>query len=236
LATLYAVGFVGAIATNLGATSTDFTLDIKWGFRVLMWLSFIIMVAIEITLFIDKPDARLYVLFVVVFGLILRGLSRERKERLQREGYVSAIEEVLPKKEVLVKESILCAVQRISKGLTFAIEKSNQLGEPLHILFIREQSVISDLDLSKTWESDSLAKEVMDFANAKGKKELLSFYYCVTDSTLDIIAAYAMRLETSEVIIDAAHPTRQMVQWLRGFSLKKLRPLLPDKTHLSIVK
>ena len=62
LADLYAVGVVGAIATNLGATSTDRKLDLARWERVLMFCTFLIMAAIEISLFIDKPNARLFAL------------------------------------------------------------------------------------------------------------------------------------------------------------------------------
>src|ERR1700751_2888437 len=81
LADLYAVGVVGAIATNLGASSTDLKLDLKRWARILMFVSFIVMAAIEISLFVDKPNARLFAATILVFGLILRGLASERAER-----------------------------------------------------------------------------------------------------------------------------------------------------------
>src|SRR5213079_3337079 len=46
LADLYAVGVVGAIATNLGATATDWKLSIKKWERTLMFATFIVMAAI----------------------------------------------------------------------------------------------------------------------------------------------------------------------------------------------
>ena len=78
LADLYAVGVVGAIATNLGATSTDRKLDLARWERVLMFGTFLIMAAIEISLFIDKPNARLFALIVLAVGLVLHGLASER--------------------------------------------------------------------------------------------------------------------------------------------------------------
>src|SRR5947199_875159 len=75
LADLYAVGVVGAIATNLGASSTDKQLGlIRWE-RALMFVTFLIMLAIEISLFIDKPNARVFAVTVLAVGLILRGLA-----------------------------------------------------------------------------------------------------------------------------------------------------------------
>lgn len=81
LASLYAIGVVGAIAMNLGATGTDRTLAIPLRERFLLLISCLIMTACEITLFIDKPHARTYILTVVATGLILRGMSLERKKK-----------------------------------------------------------------------------------------------------------------------------------------------------------
>src|SRR5438105_3623724 len=83
LADLYAVGVVGAIATNLGATATDRKLTIKTWERTLMFATFIVMAGIEISLLIDKPNARYFAVTILAVGLILRGLVQER--RLKKE-------------------------------------------------------------------------------------------------------------------------------------------------------
>src|SRR6266540_3583241 len=72
LADLYAVGVVGAIATNLGATATDRKLTIKSWERTLMFATFIVMAAIEMSLLIDKPNARYFAVTILAVGLILR--------------------------------------------------------------------------------------------------------------------------------------------------------------------
>src|SRR5579872_3581628 len=54
LADLYAVGVVGAIATNLGASSTDPKLGLVRWERALMFCTFLIMLAIEVSLFATK--------------------------------------------------------------------------------------------------------------------------------------------------------------------------------------
>jgi len=76
LADLYAVGVVGAMATNIGANSTDRKLQLKTWERALMFFTFLIMGAIEISLFICKPHAGVFAAVVLAIGLILRGLAR----------------------------------------------------------------------------------------------------------------------------------------------------------------
>src|SRR5665213_1517560 len=81
LADLYAVGVVGAIATNLGASSTDRKLNlVKWE-RILMFGTFLIMLAIEVSLFVTKPSALHFALSVLVIGLIMRALVAEGASR-----------------------------------------------------------------------------------------------------------------------------------------------------------
>src|ERR1700720_356192 len=79
LAELYAVGVVGAIATNLGATSTDSKLNLAPWERALMFCTFLVMAAIEISLLIEKPGARVFAGSVVAVGLVLHGISVARK-------------------------------------------------------------------------------------------------------------------------------------------------------------
>jgi amino acid transporter len=81
LANLYAVGFVGAIATNLGATATNQKLPMLFSERAFMVMTCFIMTSIEITLFIEKPDARTFVIAILAGGLLLRALVLEHKEK-----------------------------------------------------------------------------------------------------------------------------------------------------------
>lgn len=83
LASLYAIGFVGAIATNMGSTSTDRSLPLKKYERGFMFVTFLLMAAIETTLFIEKPHARTFVVTVIALGLLLRGLVQEKREKLE---------------------------------------------------------------------------------------------------------------------------------------------------------
>ncbi len=69
LADLYAIGVVGAIAINLGATSTNREAALKVHERVLMLLVTAVLIAIELTICVVKPHAREFALIVLVVGL-----------------------------------------------------------------------------------------------------------------------------------------------------------------------
>jgi amino acid transporter/nucleotide-binding universal stress UspA family protein len=81
LAELYAVGVVGAMATNLGANCTDRKLNMKLWERGLMCMTFLIMIVIEFSLLADKPTARVFVVTILAIGLIMRALAREHAQR-----------------------------------------------------------------------------------------------------------------------------------------------------------
>ncbi len=81
LADLYAVGVVGAIATNLGATCTDRKAKLNGWERALMSVTFLVMAAIEVSLLIAKPNARYFAFTILAVGLVLRGLVQERRAR-----------------------------------------------------------------------------------------------------------------------------------------------------------
>lgn len=69
LSGLYAIGVVGAIAINLGTTSTNRSLLLRVPERVLMLVLTVVMIGIEATICVVKPEARGFALIVLVVGL-----------------------------------------------------------------------------------------------------------------------------------------------------------------------
>jgi amino acid transporter/nucleotide-binding universal stress UspA family protein len=72
LSGLYAIGVVGAIAINLGTTSTNRELPLRLSERTLMLGLTVVMIAIELTICVVKPEARGFALIVLVAGLAAR--------------------------------------------------------------------------------------------------------------------------------------------------------------------
>src|SRR5260370_3438770 len=68
-------------SVRLLQTSAQLPRTKRWGLiaweRILMFCTFVIMLAIEISLFIDKPSARIFAVTILAIGLILRGLVTE---------------------------------------------------------------------------------------------------------------------------------------------------------------
>lgn len=225
LANLYAIGFVGAIATNLGATSTEKKLPLNKGERIFMFIIFLVMAAIEVTLFIQKPEARYFVLGILIVGLSLRAsarLMRKRKKLAKEEAAVLV--------ETNKKAPILCIVRKLGNAVRAAVEQSNQNQVPLMIVFVREQRVISEADMKRTGANDPLAKRVLDYVATHGKPELINFQYSVTDSFENIAIAYAERYEATTLLIDK--PASKILLFLRGSYARRLYKNLPHDITL----
>ncbi len=229
LADLYAVGVVGAIAANLGASSTDKKLHLKKWERVMMFATFLVMLAIEITLFVHKPNARVFVVTMLTVGLIMRGLAVEaatrRKQRAEAaSGAVPA--PIVPAGE-LSGTPILCAVRGIGRTLDFAVEDAKSLSRPLYLLFIREQPVVTTEDRRRKWQDDPEAREIFEYAFAKAGGHPVLPCYAVSDATDATIVDIAATIGANRLILGA--PRRgALVRLLRGNLIRHVSEELPE--------
>ena len=236
LADLYAVGVVGAIATNLAASSTDWKLPLaKWE-RGLMFCTFFIMLAIEISLFVDKPHARVFAVTVLAVGLILRGLVKERKEKKTR-----AVEPVMASPmpasgigaAVVSGSPLLCAVRGINRTLEFAIKEAQETRRPLYVAFIREQPVLAEDDLARKWQDDDEAARIFAYAKEKLGSQAFRPCYAVSDSPADTIVDIAATIGAERLILGTKRRS-VLLDVLRGNIIRQVARLLPEQIDLLV--
>ena len=240
LADLYAVGVVGAIATNLGASSTDKKLNLERWERILMFFTFLIMGAIEISLFVDKPNARLFAATILVFGLILRGLVTERAQKKAVSvgpAYDAKKAEVGLSFNAPISETsgppMLCAVRGIGRTLDFALQEARETDRPLYLLFVREQPILAPEDRKRKWIDDDEAREIFSYAKGKSEGHTMLPCYAVSDSAADTIVDIAATVGASYLILGA--PERNMlVNLLRGNIIRNISSILPEEIHLLV--
>jgi nucleotide-binding universal stress UspA family protein len=253
LADLYAVGVVGAIATNLGATATDRKLSIKPWERTLMFCTFIVMAAIEVSLLIDKPNARYFAVTVLAVGLILRGLVQERRAKKE----AAAIPEkfAIQPQPVLAttsrassagspttmpapasvpgSESILCAIRGTGRTLDFALREARETGRRLYLLFVREQPFMTEQDAKRKWQQDPEASAIFAEAKAKSGDQPPLFAYAVSPSAAETIVDIAATLGASRLILGA--PKRNaLMNLVRGSVIREVSDLLPEEIDLLV--
>src|SRR5438874_4848406 len=223
LADLYAVGVVGAIATNLGATSTDRKLSIKAWERTLMFGTFIVMAAIEMSLLIDKPNARYFAVTILAVGLILRGLVQERRAKKEAESTIAPEELAIdiavsppsskmeaPPISAMTRppsvpgaESILCAIRGTGRTLDFALREARETGRRLYLLFVREQPFMTEQDVRRKWQEDPEASTIFGAARQQAADYQPLFCYAVSPSAAETIVDVAATVGASRLILGA---------------------------------
>jgi len=239
LADLYAVGVVGAIATNLGATATDWKLPIKTWERTLMFGTFIVMAAIEVSLLVDKPNARYFAVTILAVGLILRGLVQERRMKIQARA--SAAGEVPVQfsqsnggtASVVAGEPMLCAIRGTGRTLDFALREARETGRRLYLLFVREQRFMTEQDTKRKWQDDPEAAETFAAAKGKAGDPPPLCCYAVSESAAATIVDIAATLGASRLILGA--PKRNaLLNILRGNVVREVSNLLPEDIDLIV--
>jgi amino acid transporter/nucleotide-binding universal stress UspA family protein len=242
LADLYAVGVVGAIATNLGATATDWKLPIKTWERILMFGTFLVMAAIEISLLVDKPNARYFAVTILAVGLILRGLVQERRMKKQN-GRDAALrrppdnavfdDEADAAAQRPYQESILCATRGAGRTLDFAIREAAATGRRLYLLFVREQRFMTEQDAQRKWQQDPEAAETFAAAKERAGDRPPLCCYAVSESAAATIVDIAATLGASRLILGA--PRRNaLVNILRGNVVSEVSDSLPEEIDLIV--
>jgi amino acid transporter/nucleotide-binding universal stress UspA family protein len=240
LADLYAVGVVGAIATNLGATSTDWKLTIKPWERTLMFGTFIVMAAIELSLLVDKPNARYFAVTILAVGLVLRGLVQERRMKKQARAVAAEVPSVQlstvspePAADFTTAESILCAIRGTGRTLDFALREARETGRRLYLLFVREQRFMTEQDAKRKWQEDPEAAETFAAAKEKAGDHPPLCCYAVSESAAPTIVDIAATLGASRLILGA--PRRNaLVNILRGNVVREVSDLLPEEIDLIV--
>jgi amino acid transporter/nucleotide-binding universal stress UspA family protein len=241
LAELYAVGVVGAIAANLGATSTDRKLSIKGWERTLMLGTFVVMAAIELSLLIDKPNARYFAFTILLIGLILRALVMEHRMKKEPSpalartmpAAVSSPTEPASAIESPGGESILCAIRGTGRTLDFALREARKTSARLYLLFVREQAFLTEQDAKRKWRDDPEASAIFNEAKQKADDRPPLFCYAVSPSAAETIVDVAATLGVSRVILGA--PQRHaLINLLRGNVIREVSSSLPEDIDLLV--
>ena len=231
LADLYAVGVVGAIATNLGATATDRHLSIRATERSLMFGTFLVMAAIEVSLLWEKPNARYFAVTILALGLILRGLVQER--RLKATGLAQSPNGAAIAVAGRNGEVMLCAVRGAGRTLDFALREAGETGRRFYLLFVREQRFLTEEDSRRKWQDDPEARAIFEQARARAPDNPPLFCYAVSDAPSRTIVDIAATLGTSRLILGA--PRRHLMsKLLRGNLVRDVSDLLPEEIDLLV--
>lgn len=243
LAGLYAIGVVGAICVNLGSCVTNLKLPMHWGERALMGLTFLILVAVEMTLAHTKHDALFFVVCVLMVGLGLWAYS----QRLSGVRTLTVTKEIadLVRPDVVETlrmpaadtQKILVCVRSLTPVLGFAFDEAELRKAALYILYVREVAVLyPGVAVGTTnWRDDPAASAILSTATQIGRTRGITTVpvFASTSNVASLIVDTAATLGVDYLILGASH-RGSLTNMLRGNVASEVAGSLPDNIHLLI--
>jgi len=245
LASLYAIGVVGAIAVNVGSCSFNPKLLFGWFERGIMGVTFFILLAVWLTIAKTKPDAFFFAFCVVGFGLVLRAYAQKRSGLqtvvVSRE-VAAAISPTIPanlKPNLETGKRILVAARGLTPILRFALEEARLRQGALYVLYIKELAVAIPGVLTEArqprWQDDPQAAVIMygAFELAKSHEVQVVPIYAVSESAAATILDLSATLGVDFLVLGASR-RRFMTQLLKGDVISEVARNLPENIQLII--
>ena len=239
LASLYAIGVVGAIGLNLGSCSLNGALPMKPWQRTVMTVTAVLMAAIWLTIAITKPQALVFAVVVCGVGLALREMTRVKGPGAESAGVpvetpVRLREEPAGGEEAEETGRVLVAARGLTAAARFALEEARIRGARLYFLFVREVQVATEVSgtLADDPEAQRVLGEVRQLAAAD--KVLLTPVYCVSNKASDMITELAATLGADLVVLGGSR-RKVLVNLLRGDTVQQVSQSLPEEIRLVVV-
>ncbi len=241
LADLYAIGVVGAVAVNLGTTSTSFTLEMPWWERAGMMVLAAVMSLIWVTIAWEKPLALAFAMSILGVGLAGRWVAHNRA-RIREWVRVpapapepaAAPPEAAPAYEPVGR--IMAATRWNPRLIRFAVEEAKNRRAELFILFVRHLAVIPMGSVTVPDASHDIdAQAVFNDAQAAARQAgvPLRLLYSVAENVPDAILDIAVTHGVDLLILGA---TQRGALWrtMKGDVIQRVGQYLPEGTGLLI--
>jgi len=235
LASLYAIGVVGAVAINCGLCALHPRLRKTWRRTLMGWLA-VILIAIWITLAFTKLHAVIFVTIVLAFGLTLRFLTRfAQKKRPKPSLLRQAIVEQLPV-DALLRPKLLIATAGSTQLADAALELARRHNAALVVCFVRDVALAVGAEARLTLESDPAAQglfaEWLEHGHRYGVP-IIPIYDTGTNSA-EMIAEAAAITGADKVLIGTSRRT-SLHQLIKGSFQRRLEILLPPEIPVEVI-
>jgi amino acid transporter len=234
LASLYAIGVVGAIAINLGSCGFAKSLVLKAYERITMRGTFFVLAAIWLTIAWSKKPALLFVVIVLGVGLALRELTvRHRRLAPAVAAPASGAASVPAASPTeFLGQSILVAARGWTPALQFALEETRVRQAQLLVLYIREVAVT--IDTGANWQDDPYARTLFTRLDSEAKGMKVNRLYSVSDSPADTIIDIAATFGVDTVVLGGSRRAT-LVNLLKGNVVTRVAANLPESMHLIVI-
>jgi L-asparagine transporter-like permease/nucleotide-binding universal stress UspA family protein len=234
LASLYAIGVVGAIAINLGSCAFSRKVDLRAHERLVMKATFFILAAIWVTIAWSKRPALLFVTIVLLAGIGLRELTL--RHRLAVRTGAASLPPPPPtpasSSTVFLGQLILVAARGWTPALQFALEESRVRGSQLLVLYIREVAV--PVDTGNNWQNDPAARALFTRLEVETSGLKVNKLYSISDSPADTIIDIAATFGVDTVVLGGSRRAT-LVNLLKGNVVARVAANLPESMHLIVI-
>ena len=245
LASLYAIGVVGAITVNVGSCTFNWRMHLAWYERIVMGLTFLVLFAAEITIAWKDEHALFFAVVVVGTGLALRTYSQRRaglRTLTVSEDIAAAVApETSPgfRLNLTPTQTILVAARGVTPVLRFALDEARLRQATLYVLYVKELAVtvpgtLASLEAPR-WQHDRQAREIMYTMLALGKENGVTVIplYAVSDDPAGTILDQAATMGADLLMLGSRH-RRTLAGILKGDIVTAVANNLPENIQLII--
>ena len=240
LASLYAVGVVGAISLNLITCATNFKLDIKPWERGLLLVSASVLVIVEITICVQKIHALLFVLTILGGGLALRQIAKVVTAPPLSAQMDEDVANVLTVQEAVELESLyrgstLLALKYLNVNLLEEVAlRAKALQENTVYLAYVEEAPATEVLIEEVEPSRESLSILLQSQRELEKRGITAVpIWQMGPDPGRLIAAAAKALEVKTVLIGATKKSA-LVNMLRGEVFRTLARRLPADIRLVV--
>jgi hypothetical protein len=237
LASLYAIGVVGAVAINCSLCAFHPRLRKLWR-KGAMFLLAILLIAIWITLAFTKLHALVFVMIVLAIGLILRRLTQLHAKRRPKPSLLrqAIVEQLTP--EALAKPKLLLATAGSDTMAKPALEQARTEGAALVVCFVRQVSLSYKVEAETklTLDTDPAAQALFADFLAHGHEFGVPIIpsYDTGPNSAELIAETAAINGVSRVLIGTSR-CGALHKVIKGSFQRHLESLLPPDIHVQVL-
>ena len=237
LASLYAIGVIGAVAINITLCSIHPRLR-RWWRKTPMLLIGLTLIAIEITLAITKVHALIFACTVLAIGLILRQLTRAAAKRRPKPSLLrQAIVEQLPL-DAMAGRKLLLATAGSAQNADLALAKARAERAALVVTFIRDVALSYKVEAAQRFTLDTdraaqlLFRDVLRRAHDSGVSVIPA--YDTGNNSAELIAEIAAIYAVDKVLIGSSR--RGVLHHLfKGSFQQRLEEFLPPEIPVEVI-
>jgi len=242
---LYAIGVVGAIAVNLGSCLMNRKLKLRWYEWATMAVTFLVLVAVEITLAKTKQNALFFIVCILIVGLALRAWAQRRAgfRTITVSEEVAAVVAPAEGQEFQLRinpgQAILVAARGITPVLRFALEEARLRSATLYVLYVKELAVNLPAPVERAetprWQDDKMAATIMYRMLEEGKRNEVSVIplYLVSENPAATILDLSATLGVDFLFLGSSH-RKGLEKLLKGSVITQVAKELPENIELVI--